>query len=158
MIFAGAPRQEIVWQCLDFDHLDTRTLYDLLALRTAVFVVEQNCPYQELDGKDTSAWHLLGHQAGKLVATARILSPGISYEGASIGRVVTDPSTRGQGLGVQLMDEAVRRCIERFPDHPIEIGAQAHLEAFYGRFGFKANSDSYLEDGIPHIDMIRLPG
>ena len=155
MIFAGAPTREIVWQCPDFDHLDTRTLYDLLALRTAVFVVEQNCPYQELDGKDAQAWHLMGHQAGQLVATARILPPGASYDSPSIGRVVTDPSARGQGLGVRLMEEALERCRGLFPDRAIEIGAQAHLVDFYSRFGFKPNSDTYLEDGIPHIDMIR---
>lgn len=155
MIFAGAPTQDIVWQCPGFDHLDTRTLYDLLALRTAVFVVEQNCPYQELDGKDQHAWHLIGHQTGRLVATARILPPGASYDSPSIGRVVTDPSTRGQGLGVKLMEEAVSRCLGLFPGSAIEIGAQAHLVDFYGRFGFKPNSDTYLEDGIPHLDMIR---
>lgn len=155
MIFAGTPSPEIVWQCPDFDHLDVRTLYDLLALRTSVFVVEQNCPYQELDGKDPMAWHVMGHQTGELVATARILPPGVSYDSPSIGRVVTNPSTRGQGLGVQLMEEAVARCLNLFPEQAIEIGAQAHLIDFYGRFGFRSNSDTYLEDGIPHLDMIR---
>lgn len=145
----------VLWQCQPFEALDTRTLYDLLALRTAVFVVEQNCPYQELDGKDDRAWHLLGHDTGGLVATARILAPGDSFTGASIGRVVTSPARRGQGLGEQLMARAVAHCGWLFPDHAIEIGAQAHLQAFYARFGFVVSSEPYLEDGIPHIEMRR---
>lgn len=159
MIQPPATGADPVWQCLTFEALDTRTLYQLLALRLSVFVVEQNCPYQELDGKDERAWHLLGHCRGELVATARILAPGDSYSGASsIGRVVTAPSQRGTGLGPLLMEEAVRHCRRLFPQHPIRIGAQAHLQRFYQRFGFQAEGAPYLEDGILHIEMTRPPG
>lgn len=154
MIPVGKSGDGPVWQCRPFEGLDTRTLYRMLALRLSVFVVEQNCPYQELDGKDTRAWHVLGHQAGELAATARILAPGDSFGGASIGRVVTHPACRGQRLGAALMEQAIRHCRVLFPDHPIEIGAQAHLADFYAGFGFKVSSDRYLEDGIPHIEMV----
>lgn len=157
MILAGRSVDGPVWQCRPFDGLDTRTLYGMLALRLSVFVVEQNCPYQELDGKDSQAWHVLGHQAGILVATARILAPGDSFDGASIGRVVTHPARRGQRLGVALMEQAIHHCRVLFPDHPIEIGAQAHLADFYAGFGFEPSSERYLEDGIPHIGMVLAP-
>jgi len=145
---------EVIWQCVAFDELDSRTMYALLALRMSVFVVEQNCPYQELDGKDQGAWHMLGYRQGQLVATARILAPGDSYAGAaSIGRVVNAPGERGTGLGQALMCESISACQRLFPDTPIRIGAQAHLDDFYSRFGFIASSATYLEDGIPHIEM-----
>ncbi|MFG1497767.1 GNAT family N-acetyltransferase [Saccharospirillum sp. HFRX-1] len=150
---------DVIWQCVAFDELDIRSLYDLLALRMSVFVVEQNCPYQELDGKDQQSWHMLGYRQGQLVATARILAPGASYaEAASIGRVVSAPSERGTGIGQALMTESVQACVKRFPDHPIRIGAQAHLDAFYRRFGFVSSGATYLEDGIPHIEMTRPAG
>lgn len=159
MIVEQATSAELIWQCAAFDELDTRSLYDLLALRMSVFVVEQNCPYQELDGKDQHSWHMLGYRHGQLVATARILGPGASYVGAaSIGRVVSAPSERGTGIGQALMTESVKACQKLFPEHPIRIGAQAHLEAFYGRFGFVSSSATYLEDGIPHIEMTRPAG
>ncbi|PTY39069.1 GNAT family N-acetyltransferase [Saccharospirillum sp. MSK14-1] len=149
----------MIWQCVDFDQLDIRTLYELLALRMSVFVVEQNCPYQELDGKDQQAWHVLGYRQGQLVATTRILAPGDSYDGAaSIGRVVSAPSERGTGLGQALMQESITACQRLFPEYPIRIGAQAHLEAFYGRFGFMTSSAVYLEDGIAHIEMTLAAG
>lgn len=147
------------WTCLPFDALDTRSLYAMLALRTAVFVVEQNCPYQDLDGKDEQAWHLLGYGSEGLAATARILAPGDSYPGASsIGRVVSAPTQRGTGLGQRLMHQAVQHCQRLFPEHPIRIGAQAHLQGFYRRFGFVPEGAVYLEDGIQHIEMTRPIG
>lgn len=159
MIFAGTPGDAPSWQCLPFESLDTRTLYDLLSLRTSVFVVEQQCAYQELDGKDLQAWHVIGHRAGRLVATARILAPGISYDGAaSIGRVVADPQCRGQRLGEALMRQSLNQCHTLFPEHPVRIGAQAHLAGFYGRLGFQPGGEPYLEDGIAHIEMARKPG
>ncbi|WP_232819333.1 GNAT family N-acetyltransferase [Saccharospirillum mangrovi] len=159
MIVEQTQTSDVIWQCVPFDALDTRTLYALLALRLSVFVVEQNCPYQELDGKDLAAWHLLGYRHGELVATSRILAPGVSYDGASsIGRVVTAPSERGTGLGPQLMSEAVAACQRLFPTLPIRIGAQAHLQRFYGRLGFVAEGAQYLEDGIPHVEMTRPVG
>lgn len=159
MIVEQQATTELIWQCVAFDQLDTRTLYAALALRLSVFVVEQNCPYQELDGKDQQGWHLLGYHQGQLVATARILAPGVSYVGAaSIGRVVSAPGERGTGIGQALMVEAVNACQRLFPDFPIRIGAQARLEVFYQRFGFVASGPIYLEDGIPHIEMTRIVG
>lgn len=140
----------------NFKSLNTPTLYEWLALRINVFVVEQNCPYQECDGKDLYATHLLGRVEGKLVAGCRILAPGISYQdSASIGRVVTDPDARGQGYGRILMQEAIAHCKEQFVE-PIKISAQAYLEKFYTELGFKTISEPYLEDDIPHVAMILL--
>lgn len=153
MILAGRPADAPIWQCQSFDALDRRTLYDLLALRVSVFVVEQQCAYQELDGKDFQAWHITGHMSGQLVATTRILTPGASFAGASIGRVVTDPSVRGQRLGEALMRESIRHCRTLFPNDSIQIGAQAHLTGFYRQLGFVVSSDDYLEDGIVHVEM-----
>lgn len=152
-MFEPTPAVSPIWQCQPFEALDTRTLYDLLSLRVAVFVVEQECAYQELDGKDTLGWHVTGHKDGRLVATARILAPGDSFVGASIGRVVTDPGVRGQRLGEALMRESIRHCRTLFPGHPIQIGAQAHLTGFYGQLGFEVSGERYLEDGIPHVEM-----
>ncbi|USD65566.1 GNAT family N-acetyltransferase [Vibrio sp. SCSIO 43136] len=146
------------WKCLPFESLSNHQLYELLKLRVDVFVVEQNCPYPELDGKDTltSTYHLLGYQGDELVACARLLDKDVSYAGASsIGRIATKASARGHRLGHKLMEQALTNMETLFPDHVIEIGAQEHLQGFYNQHGFIAYSDSYLEDGIPHIDMRR---
>ncbi|MEG3767546.1 GNAT family N-acetyltransferase [Alteromonas sp. 14N.309.X.WAT.G.H12] len=145
----------INWQCLDFAQLSTTQLYTIVQARINVFVVEQTCPYPELDGKDRleGVKHLWGTLDDKLVAYARLLPPGISYPSVSIGRVLTDASCRGRQLGQQLMEQALCRCEEYWPGNDIEIGAQAHLTHFYGKFGFKPSSAPYLEDDIPHIDM-----
>lgn len=147
----------ITWQCLPFSQLNTQQLYQLLQLRVDVFVVEQTCPYPELDDKDhqSGVHHLLGYQNDKLIACARLLPAGISYPSVSIGRVATAAQARGQGLGHQLLQQALHYCQQYWPNANIEIGAQAHLEAFYQQYGFTRTSDSYLEDGIPHIDMLR---
>lgn len=155
MMFAGATNTEVHWQCVSFDQLDTHSLYRLLQLRTQVFVVEQNCPYQDIDGKDFDAWHLLGYQAGELVAVARILPPQRDGGAASIGRVITHPGARRQGLGFALMQQAVLETEKRFPDQQLSLDAQAYLEAFYGRFGFVAAGEIYLEDGIEHLMMVK---
>jgi ElaA protein len=145
----------IRWQRLSFDQLSTRQLYDLLKLRVDVFVVEQTCPYPELDDKDhqPGVYHLLGFNDDTLVASVRLLPAGVSFPSASIGRVVTKKSARGGGLGHQLMQEAIRQCEALWPGESIEIGAQQHLSAFYQQHGFVQTSDMYLEDGIPHIEM-----
>lgn len=155
MIFAGATGTEVQWQCVSFDHLDSHSLYRLLRLRTQVFVVEQNCPYQDIDGKDFEAWHVLGFLGGELVAVARILPPSQIDGAVSIGRVVTHPENRGHGLGAALMLRAVAESEKRFPDATLRLDAQAHLESFYGRFGFVACGDIFLEDGIEHLAMLK---
>jgi len=145
----------ITWHSIPFSELSTQQLYQLLKLRVDVFVVEQNCPYPELDGKDTLAGveHLLGYADAELVACARLLPPGTSYDNMSIGRVATKQSVRGDGLGHQLIKEALTRCEALWPNKTIDIGAQQHLENFYASHGFETISEMYLEDDIPHVDM-----
>ena len=145
----------ITWHSIPFSELSTQQLYQLLRLRVDVFVVEQTCPYPELDGKDTIAGveHLLGYANEELVACARLLPPGTSYDNTSIGRVATKQSARGNGLGHQLITEALMRCETLWPKTTIDIGAQQHLEHFYANHGFKTISEMYLEDDIPHVDM-----
>ncbi len=145
------------WYSLPFSELTTLQLYELIKLRIDIFVVEQNCPYPELDNKDyqPGVEHLLGYQDGKIVASVRLLPPGISFADAAIGRVVVHEDYRGTGLGVELMQQAVARCQQLWPEHDITISAQAHLEHFYGSIGFVKNSEGYEEDGIPHFRMHR---
>ena len=138
-----------------FDALNTIELYEILALRAEVFVVEQECPYQDVDGKDTQGLHVLGHLNNKLIAYARVLGKGVSYqEYASIGRVVTSPSERGKKYGHELVAYAISVCSKNFPRQTIKISAQAHLEKFYNDHGFKGTGEAYLEDDIPHIGML----
>ena len=145
----------ISWRCCEFENLSTPELYEILRLRAEVFVVEQDCPYQDLDGKDQSAFHLLGQRETSLCCYARLLSPGVSYPEASIGRVVTSNQVRGSGLGRLLLQESIRQCQLLWPGNGITISAQQHLEKFYQEFGFVTQSDPYLEDDIPHIRMQR---
>lgn len=144
------------WILKPWSELTTDELYELLALRAEVFVVEQTCPFQDLDGLDRreGVWHLLGYRGDLLAAYARIMAPGIGDDsGAAIGRVVTSPRTRGDGLGHQLIGEAVKACEMLWPAHSIWLGAQAHLQGFYGQHGFLAEGEGYLEDDIPHMGM-----
>ncbi len=139
-----------------FAALTLAELYALLQLRSEVFVVEQTCAFQDIDGHDQVALHLLGYtEAGELAAYARLFEAGRSYAQVSIGRVVTAPRHRGHGLGRQLLHEALAQCEARFGRQPIKIGAQQYLRAFYESFGFVAEDDGYLEDGIPHVHMVR---
>ncbi len=139
------------------DELSAAELYALLKMRVDVFVVEQNCPYPELDGKDGDALHLRLLQDGDLIAAARIFAPADKDAPAKIGRVVVSPDHRGKRLGDAVMREAISLCEERHPQTPIYLSAQSHLSRFYGSFGFETTSEEYLEDGIPHVDMIRQP-
>lgn len=143
------------WQCLPFEQLTTHQLYDLLKLRVDVFVVEQNCPYPELDNSDRQAGthHLLGYQNDELVAYLRLLPPGTTYANTSIGRVLTAANARGTGAGHKLLIQGLEHAERLWPDHTIDIGAQSHLQHYYGRYGFEVISAEYLEDGIPHVDM-----
>jgi ElaA protein len=144
------------WLCLKFNELSTTQLYQLLKLRVDVFVVEQNCPYPELDDKDhhPDVLHLLAYQEEKLVACARLLAPGISYPQVSIGRIATAKSNRQGGLGKQLLNNALQQCERHWPQQDIQIGAQVYLIKFYQSMGFKRHSQDYLEDGIAHLDML----
>jgi ElaA protein len=145
----------LTWITLPFAQLTTTQLYTMMKLRVDVFVVEQTCPYPELDGKDTleGVYHLIGYHGDELVACARLLPAGTTYDNVSIGRVVTKQTARGDGLGHKLLEEALTQCEILWPGQTIDIGAQEHLIQFYASHGFKVISDSYLEDGIPHVDM-----
>ena len=147
----------ISWTCKPFAELTLAELYAALRLRAEIFVVEQNCPYLDLDGLDEAASHLLGHApSGELAAYTRLLAPGVSYPAyASIGRVVVAPAHRGSGLGQKLMRESIRRCQELFGPGPIKIGAQQYLRKFYQELGFEPCGEEYLEDDIPHLPMLR---
>lgn len=145
------------WSWTRFERLGVQGLYDILALRCRVFILEQG-PYQDPDGLDRHSWHLLGRdEAGVLQAYLRVVDPGLKYEQPSIGRVITSPETRGTGLGRALMVEGVARCVDAWPGRGIRISAQAHLARFYSDFGFERVGDDYLEDGIPHCEMWRQP-
>jgi ElaA protein len=145
------------WTCLPFAELGVERLYDALALRSEVFVVEQQCVFLDIDGLDRQTLHLLGEgDDGRLLAYARLIPPGVKGGDALIGRVVTSPAARGSGAGRALMAEAVAQCQRLWPGQPITLHAQAHLDRFYASFGFQPVGHPYIEDGIPHIEM-RLP-
>ena len=147
---------QLTYHAVPYPALTTDQLYALLRLRAEVFVVEQNCPYQDLDDKDQQAVHLLGLTAnGRLAAYTRLLAKGISYpDYASIGRVITAPFARGKGLGRPLMRESLRELFARYGKQPVKISAQAHLQAYYGSVGFRTVTEEYLEDDIPHVGMV----
>jgi len=155
---ARAPGTGPRWQLAGFDMLDTRVLYELLRLRAEVFVVEQCCAFQDVDGLDPQALHLLGWHGGELVAYARCFPAGVAFAEASIGRVVTRGSARGAGWGHLLIAEAVRVVGARWGRQPIRIGAQARLKKFYEGHGFADVGLPYVEDGIDHIEMVWMPG
>jgi ElaA protein len=142
------------WEYKHFTELTNKELYAILDLRNRVFVVEQNCVYQDTDSKDLNCSHLCGWQNNILVAYARIIAPGISYEEASIGRVITHPDFRKSGYGKELMTIAIEKTKTQFKVNTIKIGGQLYLEKFYNDLGFFRSSEEYLEDGIPHIEMV----
>ena len=144
----------INWQCKTFSELTNEELYRILQLRNEVFVVEQNCAYQDCDGKDLKAYHLTGWENDTLVAYSRLLPKGVSYpDAASIGRVVTSPLYRRQNSGRQLMINSIENIYKLFGKVPIMIGAQLYLKKFYESFSFIQTGAVYLEDGIEHITM-----
>ena len=146
------------WQVKHYNDLSLNEFHDIIALRIKVFVVEQNCPYLELDGKDKKSYHLICRNGtGDIVATARILPPGISYDDTSIGRVVIDESIRGNGVGHELMIKSVEFCTVEFGNTPIQISAQKHLEKYYEQHQFSSTGKEYLEDDIPHVEMRFTP-
>ena len=146
---------KIQWKIKPFETLSVNELYDILRLRSEIFVVEQNCVYLDLDGKDKLALHLFGEFEGKIMAYSRLFKPGISFENASIGRVVVDVNCRERKWGHELMREAIAGIQLHFGESKITIGAQLYLKKFYESHGFVQTSEMYLEDDIPHIQMKR---
>ncbi|MEH6658747.1 GNAT family N-acetyltransferase [Leeuwenhoekiella marinoflava] len=140
---------------LSFDQLTIHTLYELLQLRAEVFVVEQNCPYQDIDGKDQKALHVLGYKDGKLVAYTRLFKSGAYFNNASIGRVLVKENQRQYGYGRVIMQNSITYIERIFDSKTIELSAQTYLKKFYNELGFEEVGEGYLEDDIPHIRMIK---
>jgi ElaA protein len=138
-----------------FAELSAVELYRILRLRSEVFIVEQNCPYQDLDNKDSVSWHLMHYEKNELIGYARILPPGVSYPEPSIGRVAVALSARRKGVGRELMKEAIEKANGLFPQTDVVISAQSYLLKFYTDLGFDFEGEGYEEDGIPHIRMRR---
>ena len=147
----------INWILKPFSELTPYELYNILQLRNQVFIVEQKCPYQDMDNKDLKSWHLMGIEEDKLMAYSRLLGPGISYSESSIGRIVSSPSTRKTGMGKKLMLESIEQIRNLFHTDTVRIGAQLYLQKFYESFGFIRDGEIYLEDNIPHIQMLKEP-
>lgn len=144
------------WEFKTFDALTAAEVYALLKLRSEVFVVEQNCVFLDMDDKDHMCHHLLGYKGNLLAAYTRIVPMGVSYpDYPSIGRVITSPQARGEGLGKILMEESIQRLFSLYGHVPIKIGAQLYLKKFYESLGFVQCGDVYDEDGIPHLPMLR---
>lgn len=150
-------KDDIKWELKKFKELTVEELYDILKLRSEVFVVEQNCVFLDMDNRDHESYHLQGRAEGKLIAYVRILPPGLAYDEPSIGRVVSSPSYRRKGAGIELMERAIFETKKLHGDLPIKIGAQLYLKKFYENLGFRQCSDIYMEDEIEHIKMIRNP-
>lgn len=146
----------VAFRCLPLGAMSPHTLYALLRLRAQVFVVEQRCVFQDMDGADADCLHVLAEgPQGQLLASARLVPAGLKYAEASIGRVVSDPAARHLKLGHVLMAQAVRTVCQLWGPQPIRIGAQAHLQHFYQRHGFVTVTAPYDEDGIAHVEMLR---
>ena len=143
------------WKIKRFEALSIKELYNLLQLRSEVFVVEQNCVYQDIDGKDLKALHLFGEDDGKIVAYSRLFNVGDYFENASIGRVVVAENCRNKSYGHDLMREAISAIENQFQETKITISAQLYLKKFYEEQGFVKSGDMYYEDEIEHIPMIR---
>jgi ElaA protein len=145
------------WVCKHHTDLAIEQLYEILRLRTEVFVVEQQCPYQEVDGQDLQGdtCHLMAWQDDRLIAYLRLLDPDTQGGDVVIGRVVIAASARGTGLGHEMLAEALEQAERNWPAVPIFLSAQAHLQGYYARYGFVAFGEEYVEDGIPHIGMRR---
>ena len=145
----------LIWRWRHFSLFSVSEWHEVLRLRTAVFVVEQECPYQEVDDKDPVAWHLELHHDGELIGTLRILPPGVAYPECSLGRVALRADYRRRGLGREVMARALAFCDSRWP--AVRLSAQLYLQPFYESLGFTAVGEPYLEDDIPHIEMLRAP-
>lgn len=147
---------DIIWVLKKFDDLSPQDLYSILQLRNEVFAIEQNCVYPDMDNKDQPSHHLMAWKNEKLIAYTRIIPPGIVYAEPSIGRVVTSPLVRGTGIGKELMKKSIEETYKLYGKTPIKIGAQLYLQKFYTDLGFRQTSDVYFEDGIKHIEMLKI--
>lgn len=146
----------MIWRWHDWSDLDPDTLYAFLKLRSDIFVVEQTCAYSDMDGLDPQCRHLCGFDDNEHVqAYLRLLPPGLKNEHPAIGRLVVAASARGSGLGRRIMEEGLRECARRHPGASVFLSGQQHLQRFYESLGFRVISAPYLEDGIPHVDMLR---
>lgn len=144
----------LTWTYKSFEELSKLELYTILKLRSEVFIVEQHCNYQDVDGKDLKCHHLMAWDGDNLVAYTRIVPPGVSFAEVSIGRVLSNSRYRGIGAGITLMEKSIEKVYETHGKLPIRIGAQLYLKKFYEGFGFIKDSEEYLEDEIPHIEMV----
>lgn len=142
------------WKIKKFEELELKEMYKILALRNEIFIVEQECPYQDCDGKDEKSYHLFAEENGEIVAYSRIIEKGVSYDEISIGRVTVKKSYRGKGISREMISKAIEFIEKDLNETNIKIQAQAYLLNFYKSFGFKEVSQEYLEDNIPHIDMV----
>ena len=149
----------IQWRWHKYTDLSPQEIYAIFAARQAIFIVEQNCPYLDMDGKDLDALHLIAWSNNEVAAYLRLIAPGVSYPNEpSLGRIITTKIARGSGLGRELVVRGLDKIYELYPTLPTRIGAQAHLHKFYGSLGFVQTSEPYDEDGIMHIEMLREPG
>ena len=146
---------ELRWEWKGFNELSAEEMYTVLCVRQEVFVLEQECLYLDADGKDRKSFHLMGFDGNELMAYARIVEPGISYKEVSIGRILSSKNARGTGAGVELMNQALTRIELMYGKVPVRISAQSYLEKFYKKFGFEPTGKEYLEDEIPHMEMLR---
>ncbi|HJA41725.1 MAG TPA: GNAT family N-acetyltransferase [Firmicutes bacterium] len=144
------------WLVKSFDTLTSQELYEILALRSEIFIVEQNVPYQDLDGKDLDAIHIFAKDNGTVVAAIRILKPGVSYPEASFGRVVVKESYRGKKLSSIMIQKGLELMETKWNVKQVRISAQAYLQKYYATFGFEVQSEIYIEDQLPHIEMAKL--
>jgi ElaA protein len=147
----------IDWQWCELHELAAPQWYAVFTARVGVFVVEQTCPYQEFDGWDLRAMHLIGWHGSEVAAYLRCFAPGVKYSESSLGRILTTQAFRSGGIGRELVRRGLEKIHTQYRGAPVRIGAQSRLERFYESFGFKVASEPYLEDGIPHIEMIRSP-
>ena len=146
--------KDLEWHSKAFKDLTNQDLYNILMIRQAVFVVEQNCPYQDCDGLDEQAIHIYGIAGNNILAYARVFQPGITYKEASIGRILTSQYHRDEKLGYQLVRKCIDYISKHYPSYGVRISGQCYAMAFYEKLGFKAEGDTYLEDDIPHIELV----
>lgn len=145
----------MIWKWKKFTELSLEELYNIIQVREEVFIVEQKLSYVDCDNYDQKAWHLMGlNDQGELVAYLRAFPPGVKYPESAFGRVLTTKKGRGTGAGKELTKTGLIKMRETFGNHPVKISAQSYLEKFYSDFGFKRMSDDYLEEGIPHVQML----